>query len=462
MAVNFNFYTTFSGHFKSFKNVATSMSVKNIDISVKCQNHAFYDKSEGIFVPIVVENLVMGYVTYAFPPGQLDNFVVFDEATVANCAENNTLKLLPQTVKMLTSVSSAGSRLSVNSYARTHETVSLKLRSQEVLKAVILGYLKFFDGEEMISLLGRNATGYAISQLPKGTPLAKKAALVHAAFTDPKKVEAWDCKVISDNLGNMLVRTAKMFDKDHVLKWRKPPKNSVWPYTLDHHWFEVQESPISLANYTFKALLAGNHSYNKSEKIDNQYPIFSKKLNLEHGRKILESFFQDALTNRKNHAWTNVVHQVNNMRWNTDNPCYSIPKLCLVLGVVPKFNAAGQFVKFVPAQNNLKLPSKKLFIEFNSINIDQSTDLSPFLLATLVFGYELGLVPLNAIEQNFGILNAGAAFDANPNYTKVPLGDNVICCISKTFSYDIANAALAKYNAKTLSKKEETVESSAY
>jgi hypothetical protein len=461
MAVNFNFYTTFSEHFKSFRNVASLMSAKNIDINVKCQNHAFYDKNEGIFVPVAVENLVMGYVNYAFPQSQLDDFVVFDDPTVADCAKNNTLKLLPQTVKILTSAS-AGSRLSVNSYARTHETVSLKLRPQEVLKAVVLGYLKFSDGEEMISLLSRNATGYAISQLAKGTPLAKKAALVHAAFADPTKVEAWEYRVISDNLGNMLVRTVKMFDKDHVLKWRKPPKNSVWPYTLDHHWFEVQESPISLANYTFKALLTGTHNYGKIEKIDNQYPIFSRKLNLEHGRKILESFFQDALTNRKNHAWTNVVHQVNNMRWHTDNPCYAIPKLCLVLGVVPTFNETGQFVKFVPAQNNLKLPNKKLFIELTSINIDQSTNLSPFLLATMVFGYELGLVPLSTIEQNFGIVNAGAAFDVNPNYTKVPLGNNVVCCISKTFSYDVSNEALAKYNAKLLSEKEEAVESSAY
>lgn len=462
MSISFNYYTVFDNNFTPFKFIEADFKAKGIDIKTKCGLNPFYHEDMGIFVPMFMSGVVLGYIHHPVNKGQLNYFTVFDQPTVDHHSKDNSLKLLPQTVKVLTNTP-LGTRLCSDNFVNYHGhgEMAIKLRPQEVMKAIVLGYLSLPSDQSLLNYLSnRYDVKDALAAHPNAS-LQKKAELIYAAINRDNQRNRYNYDGIGKTAGFRLSRTAKAFDKDHVIKWRKPPGNSAWPWTLDHHWFEIQESPITLSNYTFKSLLSGTGaSESKKSKIDNQYPIFSRKLNLEHGRKILEMFFEDTLGKRSNGAWTNVVQMTNNMRWVSDNPCYVVPKLCLVMGVVPVFDNSAKFVKFAPMQNNIKLPTKKLYVPFENFNIDQGNDLSPFLVSTIALCYELGLVSLDTVETYFGIVNAGKALENNSNYMKTPIGEHVICCIPKTFSYDVSAKALAKHNAKNESEKDSDLETS--
>jgi hypothetical protein len=431
----------------------------NVDMRNVCGDNPFYYSDIGLFYPLISDTTVLGYIAAPIQKGQLAKLEVLDAANVKKLSEANILRLLPQTIKALNTVS-MGSRMCSRAFSQNynHGEISIKIRTSEIIKAVTLGYLEFPKDTQLLDVL--TEVNYEIGSLlkqNKGAPLQAKSKAVYN-FINGHSWGEWLNKQVGSSIGKNLVRSNKAFDQADEIKWRKPSKNSVWPYTLDHHWFMVQESPITLANYTFKALLQGSDNSNrKKDKIDAQYPIFSKPYTVECGRKLLEIFFVDVLTKKSKSQWGQIVHMTDNMRWVSDNPCYLIPKLCLALGVVPRFDESGTFTKFFPINGNLKQPSKKLYVEINSINIDQNNKLEPFIATIMSLCYDLGLVPLDAIEKNLGVINAGEALKHSKDYYKSTLGNNIVCCIPKEFSNNLTNKAIVKLK-ETLEKQKPTDE----
>jgi hypothetical protein len=377
---------------------------------------------------------------------------------------------MPKTVKALVTIS-AGNRLANNEHSGRESGPAIKLKQSEVIKALLLGYLEPPTEEALINLLiESNYDLQTLFRYDKVTPLSAKIDKVDSFVNNLNKPVGggyeWGenySRTVGSNIGYQFVRSSKQFEENHAIKWRKPSKSSSWPWTLDHHWFIVQESPITLANYTYKALLGagGQNNYQKRDKIDAQYPIFHKNNAVDQGRRLLEIFFKHAVGNRSKSKWGEVVHCTQLMRWTSDNPCFIIPKLCMVLGVMPTFDDCGSFEKFVPLAGNFKQPNKKLYLEFNAVDIEQSSSLEPFITVTLGLCYDLGVLKLNAIEKILGVVNAGAALENNSNYFRVSMGNNIVCCVPNDYSYNIINKAISKFEANNnLNASDEPVFSS--
>ena len=455
----FNYTTNFEDCFKTAQHVASLMQkLRNIDISVEYGNDPFYDEDYGIFYPLQINGNVIAYLVVQVSKNKAHVRLKLDKKCVEELAKTNALRLLPKTVKSLNTVA-AGNKLCSDDYHGRSPLVRLK--SSEVIKAMILGYISCPSDNELMSIIinsNYNLQSMFGAKTNVDSQLRLKTIINTLngppAKTAPGGYDGWsgyNSNSASKLIVSSLTRSSKAFDNTHVLKWRKPSKNSLWPWTLDHHWFMVQESPISLANCTYKALLGtGSNTHSKKDKIDNQYPVFSKSNGVEQGRKALELFFNTVLNPRSKGKWGDLVYLVQNMRWVSDNPCFLIPKLCLVLGVVPSFNSSGKFEKFVSMAGNFAQNNEKLYLELTALNIDQGHDLEPFIASTMALCYDLGIVKLDAIEKNLGVVNRGTALLNNPNYFKVNVGKTVVCCVPKKFSYDITEKAITKFNVKRL------------
>lgn len=466
----FNYITNFEDSLYTLQKVTKIMkNLRNIDIATECGNDPFYEDDYGIFYPLTVHGNVIAYLMAPIGKNKIFSYRRLDAARIEELVRANTLKLLPKTVKALSTVS-AGNRMCSTNHGQYGANPSLRLKNSEIIKALILGYITAPSDENLIDLIvnsNYNLQSMFGSRPSKIDPKIKIKTVIDT-MNNPTEGnnngEGWATHYsnqLAKRICTEFVRSNKVFDETHVLKWRKPSKNSAWPWTLDHHWFMVQESPITLANYTYKALLGGGSrgNHDKRDKIDNQYPVFSKNNALEHARRMLETFFDEVVGNRSKARWGDVVYTTQNMRWLSDNPCFLIPKLCLVLNVVPSFDASGKFQKFVPMPGYFTQNTEKLYLELTAMNIDQTSDLEPFITMILALCYDLGIVKLDVLEKTLGVVNGGAALKNNPNYFKANVGNNLVCCLPKSYSYDMTVKALAKFNAAMAeqAKKEEPV-----
>lgn len=465
----FNYSTSFEDSLYTLQKVTKIMKgLRNIDVITEFGNDPFYDDDYGIFYPLTIDGNVVAYLKAAIGKNKIFTYQRLDAARIEDLIKNNTLKLLPKTVKALSTIS-PGNKMCRDPYQSYGNHPTLRLKNSEIIKALVLGYITLpADGNLVDLAINSNYSLQSMfgSKHSKIDPKIKNKTVIDTINNpaDQNNGEGWgthNSNQLAKRVCVELTRSNKVFDDTHVLKWRKPSKNSAWPWTLDHHWFMVQESPITLANYTYKALLgSGSRSnYDKKDKIDNQYPVFAKNNAVEHARRLLETFFDEVVGNRSKHRWGDVVYSTQNMRWVSDNPCFLIPKLCLVLGVVPSFDASGKFQKFVPMAGNFTQNTEKLYLELSAMNIDQTSDLQPFITMILALCYDLGIVKLDVIEKTLGVVNGGAALKNNSNYLKANVGNNLVCCLPKNYSYDMTVKALTKFNLAMAeeSKKEEPV-----
>jgi hypothetical protein len=80
-------------------------------------------------------------------------------------------------------------------------------------------------------------------------------------------------------------------------KFRKPNKNSKWPWTFVQHWYVINNCPLRLVNDSFTNLSMKNISNNyrnwkerrnRMMQIDNEFPAIRRKSTLKDLRKVLE------------------------------------------------------------------------------------------------------------------------------------------------------------------------------
>lgn len=422
----------------------------------------YYHHELGVFIPLISDGQVIAYFNGPISSIGTSNFVL-TASVVETLSNQKTLKLLPQTVKALKSVP-AGSRISpgsYNGYSYRSNGAGMKLRSSEVLKAMLLGYIDIpTDNNLILAIANSNydlATELGTKPNKQSTmSLAAKTAKVDKYLNgknsnNQKVCSEWQQRSMGKAIGYDLFRSSKPFDANHEMKWRKPAKTSLWPWTLDHHWFEVQESPITMANYAYKALLSGSSNRHKAESVNQKYPVFNRQLTMDYGRKVLELFFNESLKNKSAAAWGQLTHMLsNNMEWVVVNPYYAIPKLCLTLGVIPKFNESGVFEKFVGMEGNATQPTKKVYLEAAAIDVDNSHKIETMLNLTMALCYEMGIISLDTLEKSIGLVNAGEGLGNSEDYVHVEMGKHLICCIPKSYSYDVGRKQICKVDAKIL------------
>ena len=450
----YSYYTLFGSHLKTRTEIEKWAATFKINLAQDVKNEIFYHPDLGFAIPLISDNTVLMYVCH--PISNVDSnlhyyFDVLDSDEKKKKLEsNNKLKLLAQTAKVIKTVP-MGSRLSPK--GRHHQGgIPVKIHPKEVIKAILLGYLALpTDAVLVNACVAESYDLRSTCNIDRNTNKPSDSLKVLTQKVDNminKNSHHYYRDSLVSNIGALLTRTTKAFNEEHVLKWRKPPKNSIWPWTELHHWHEVQESPITLANFTYKALVGGNtsNSYNKKSTIDQQYPVFNKPLNLEYGRKILEAFFESVINNRSKSAWGDLVYRIDNMKWgNLDNPCYMIPRLCLIMGVYPQFDDSGKFIKFLPLAENLKLPTKKIYIESPAIDIDcPNVSLEQYIALTTTICYELGLIQLDTLEKILGLIDGGSSLANSPNFVQMNLGKHVVCCIPETLAYDASSKAMLK------------------
>jgi hypothetical protein len=452
----FNYYSDFKECFYTkFKVEKIVMDIRKSDIATNYGEDPFYDQEFGVFYPLKAGGKILAYLVVQINKSNLPTSKRLTAEAIEALASTNVLKLMPKTVKVLTTVS-AGNKISAERHRNNADAgPPVKIKQSEIMKALLLGYLEAPSEEALIDvLIESNYDLQSKFRYDKSVSLSSKIEQVNNFINNVNKANnaSYDwgqhcSRAAGSNLSYRFTRSFKKFDENHVVKWRRPNKNSVWPWTLDHHWFIVQESPITLANYTYKALLgsSGQGLYQKKDRIDMQYPIFLKSNAVDQGRKLLETFFKEVVGNRSKSKWGDVVYCTQLMRWTSDNPCFIIPKLCMVLGVMPTFDVSGKFQKFVPLAGNFNQPKKKLHLEFNAIDVSQSHSLDPFITVALSLCYDLGIVKLDAVEKTLGIVNAGSALANNDNYFKVSIGKNTVCCIPNSYSWNFANSAINKF-----------------
>lgn len=447
------YYCDFDHAFKSVKTVETILGPAWCS---QIKDNPFFSKDHGLFIPLVADGRVLFYfncilLSHSIPINE-DGLLQLDLAAMQKIEAAGQLKLLPQTVKMLKLVANgkmlAGDSSTRSGYSRNR--AGMRVRLPEIMKAILLGYLRLPQEEELLNAL--NECCYELSSAAtitksRATPFPVRVNAVEDFFSNGK-LTTYREKGIGAHLGSLVSRSDKVTKADVEVKWRKPAKSSVWPYTLDHHWFEVQESAVSVANYTLKALLSRSDSnQGGGRQIDRKFPIFNRQTALATSREILESFFVDLTATGSKHftKWGDVTHNTKRLEGPHSNPVFLIPKLCLMLGVAPTFDKNGTFLKFKPIDNQLLVNTQKVHLTAQSIDTGITDKIDPFITITYALCYSLGLMSLADLELKTGITNGGAALAADPNYIKLTIGPNLVCCISTTFSYDTCAASLARF-----------------
>lgn len=415
-----------------------------------CQTH-------GLFIPIVANNRVLAYyncvlVSQAIPV-DLNGLVILDPTTLAAAELKGQIKLLPQTVKML-KLLAHGKNLHNGNSRSTRGVAGMKVRLTEAMKAWLLGYINLPQDESLLTAIANSC--YDLQAVDGSN--TKKPGNVRYSYSDrvdtafnylnAAQVSSYQARNVSRHVGFQASRSAKDVQPGVEVKWRKPSKTSIWPYTLDHHWFEIQESAVSIANHVLKSLLNRTESsHHASRQIDLKFPILHRQAVLAGCREVLELFFADTAAaqqaGRYCNLWGSIDYKVRKLDLLHTSPVYLIPKMCLLLGVAPSFDKSGQFLKFNPIDNKLLVNTTKVYLESKSIDMrdNEGATLSNM---TLALCYSLGLMSLADLENRIGIINAGVALNQDPNFIKIAIGPNLVCCVSKTFAYDACKPKLSK------------------
>jgi len=357
------------------------------------------------------------------------------------------LKLSPQSLKMLKSTAFNSKAFpEYETGQSTWHIKGFKCRAEDVVKAFAFGYLKLNDSKSLLEALCQS--DYSLQQFlnDKRNDLSQVYSTVLEYYTKDEVTNSagfrvenrdtnWSVKYLGQRITPHFERTNKALNEDCVIKWRKPSKNSKWPYTLDHHWFESQESPISLQHHTLAALMGNTYRTHK-ENLFSNLPIFSNILTLETCRKNVELFFcniQKMLGKRPHmsNEYGRYVGEVHNMDWPSGKfsnrnltPELFPVKACLALGVMPTFDTSGAFNKFIPISGKLHNNTKILYYA-----TDPETFVDQRLDVTLLLCYSVGLMTLEQLDLILGPISATSELlKSDSMRVNLKLSNNVVCC----------------------------------
>lgn len=359
-----------------------------------------------LFIPIVLGGKAMGYlfsaVTSTAPKISTDSFVVLDsQEKIDNCE----IKLTPKLIKVLKNVEIGAPVMgnSGNNHYYVRSTEGFKLQAGDVVKLLLLGYLELAGEEILAECMTSTAYAFRSVQHTSGLSLAAKikaisnlmectdtGTRINPANTKTKQLGAdsdnlghWDLNSIGGQLSYKVYRSAKAIDDADQVKWRKPPKSSVWPYTLEHHWFEIQESGIVSMNLQLTGLLqcSGNSSQraNKTATINDTYPMFKNLTGLSNARNLLQKYFTECVSGKMH--WSDVENDIKNCHFGLGyshhyygarlDGKFLLVSMCLASGMTPVFDK-GVFSKFEPISSKIVPPtgepirvSMELFTEAN-------------------------------------------------------------------------------------------------
>lgn len=364
------------------------------------------------------------------------------------------VRLSPQSVKMLKTLRPNNKVFEYESY---HNSRGFRCRAEEVVKCLSFGYFAFSDDRGFMELLTQNDYNIHHMIQDKRNNIATVYAELLKYFNNNDRSH-WINRSIGTRISHGLLRTTMAPDEDCVVKWRKPSKNSKWPYTLDHHWFACQESPVSMAHHTMASLMGKNSDGGRNrEQLMMNLPIFNHIRALEICRKILENFFVNLSDILKTHSsamgqYSSMLHD---FEWPTGR--YSAKKLapemfpikaCLALGVLPKFDGSGKFDKFVPINGALHSNPDTIYIEMDSEFLQRRRSEQAMLLM-----YSTGLVSLEDLEKILGpVSHNEKSLKDNPNKVQLRMSRNVVCCMPTETANTSVYATLAKYGITKTSR----------
>lgn len=385
-------------------------------------------------------------------------------------AAREGLKISAQTTKLVKGsevarkmLTTANWRSYFNHAGHRRGNKAFRCKPEEIVKALALGYLKIdTNGASFKQQLNHANRVKSPPPVPPSWDTTSVAAykdyqeaskipkVTHRFYEEGKIEERNDFLNFIEVCTNEIQRTSLEMDPKTETKWRKASKNSMWPYTLDHHWFNAQEGRISVAHHAFKSLMHGGRGTFDADKIQINLPIFTCIKTLERTRKILEHFFSSTskiLGNKANHEFSQFVSSVNDLEWPSRKYSQKIvsPEMfpviaCLALEVIPLFDKSGQFTKFVKIDNNLSDNKRVIYYEVDPHNLTTRRPEITFLLA-----YSTGLITLEDLETVMGI-NRNTMTAETTGYAHLRLSKNIVLCFPIEYALTEVKGSFARQN----------------
>lgn len=258
----------------------------------------------------------------------------------------------------------------------------------------------FRDGVIPPAFSGKQFNSWHMPRFIKAASPGVKAYVDHSLLAEQ----------IATGFSTSISRTAVAVDQDSVQKWRKPPRSSAWPWTLDHHWFLCEGNSISSAHHSMMALVddsSNGGTQNRKDQIARQLPVINDQLTLDKLRKVLEAYFSDigGVMSTLGSKFTEYVRENNNIRWlgtggrwsMTTTDQYHTPLVaCLALGVRPKIES-GKLVKFVSAEGALIKNTQKFHCQLTPKELN-----SAHPKVTMIAMYTCGLLSESAFRDIMG------------------------------------------------------------
>jgi len=359
------------------------------------------------------------------------------------------VRLSVQSIKMLKSLrhNSKLNKNESNGTIRHYNTQGFKCRPEEIIKCLAFGYLDFPNGRTFIEDLAHASRdqSYTLQELvsDKRNDMQTICAAVAKHYHDTER-SFWSNRTIGTKISYDIMRTSINVDEKCVVKWRRPSKNSKWPYTLDHHWFCCQESSVTMAHHTMASLMftasstpskSGGYPTASRDQLMMNLPIFLSIRTLDNCRKILENFFVNIVEILKTNssATGHYTNLINDFDWPVPNR-YSGKRLeaemfpvkaALAMGVLPKFDESGRFNKFIPIDGVLHENPQTIYIDVDSDYLKRRRPEHSLLLM-----YSTGIIRLEDLEKIVGSVSQNDK-DHKNNSTKVQLrmSKNVVCCL---------------------------------
>ena len=436
------------------ENQRDRMDLAHSWLNAKDISHPFL-LDEALYVPIVeisgTQSIVYGYfctvVSVTNPTG-----MYWHPLSRPEDGAREGLKISAQTTKLV-----KGSEVSKKMLTTAHwqsyfnhaghrrGNNAFRCKPEEVIKALALGYLK----------IDTNGTGFKqavnhINRVKSPPPVppswdtssvkayedylvaSKIPKVAHRFYEEGKLEERNEFFTFIQACTGEIQRTSLEVDPKTETKWRKASKNSMWPYTLDHHWFNAQEGRISVAHHAFKSLMHGGRGNSDADKIQLNLPIFTAIKTLERARKILEHFFSNTsiiLNNKNNGEFARFVSSVHDLEWPSRKYAQKIvsPEMfpviaCLALEVIPIFDQSGQFIRFTRIDNNLSDNKHVVYYDIDPHNLSKIRPDITFLLA-----YSAGLITIQDLETLLGI-NRNKTTAETDGQVHLRLSKNIVLC----------------------------------
>jgi len=273
----------------------------------------------------------------------------------------------------------------------SHGRANFRCRADEVVRQLTLGFARLNSSELPASLTGMdyNFQNTVNQHQLKGAQLHSSVVNMYCSSTLPAPYKSgtfntWhlprfvshssgSCSINQESLAaatvpvlaKIIVRTATPTSPASVQKWRKPPRTSVWPWTLDHHWFLCEGNQISSTHHTMMGLVDSNDSNSGTtrDEISRQLPVINEQLTLDKIRKLLETYFCDlpGVMSMSGPHYSDYARENQNTRWlgsgsrwsiSMTEPHHSPIVMCLAVGARPVIEN-GKLVKFTAAEGNL-------------------------------------------------------------------------------------------------------------